>query len=324
MREELLDLYFDAFPRDNEAYARLFIERARADNIVTYREGGRLLSAGYIVDKRARFGKEEIGLPYLSAVATRREHRGKGYAARIMQAAFDRLYARGESLTALYPFNHEYYLRYGYANASFCGKRVVSGGRVFAHRPASRADIPAMAEVYRAFSAPYENCLLCGTDYFEALFLEVEADKNKIYLLEDGNGIFAYAVVENGEIVNYAARSMRLFLRAALFRGMAVRDFSLKRQAYIQMRILNPLRFLALDIYKKNFRRVRLSVTDPLLPQNTGVYLVTRRKREAFAVTRCDDGSAADLAYTIGGLSQAVFLGRGVFERRHMLFIDKY
>ena len=68
--DKLLQLYMDGFPSDSKEYAAYFISSVPEENIVTFEMDGKLVSACYIVKKRALLFDCNIEVDYLSAVST--------------------------------------------------------------------------------------------------------------------------------------------------------------------------------------------------------------------------------------------------------------
>jgi predicted acetyltransferase len=121
---ELKELYRDGFPEDNDGDVAAFFARVKPDCAAYVERDGRIVSAGYIMDKPAKLFGQVTKLPYLSALSTRTGCRGKGEIRAVIAMLFNRLYRRGDFVCALYPFSYGYYTRFGFCDISFCGERA--------------------------------------------------------------------------------------------------------------------------------------------------------------------------------------------------------
>ncbi len=121
---ELKELYRDGFPEDGEGDVDGFFARVKTENAVYLTENGKIISAGYVMDKPAVLFGQKTRIPYLSALSTLSAYRGQGKLKAVINGLFDKLYRRGDFACVLYPFNHDYYKRFGFCTVSFCGERA--------------------------------------------------------------------------------------------------------------------------------------------------------------------------------------------------------
>lgn len=322
LNRKLFVLYQDGFPKDSDGYVSYFVARQKIENILTYYADNKLISAGYIVPKKIYLAGELLPMSYLSAISTSSNYRGQGLASKIMQSAFDTLYDRGEVITALYPFNHEYYLRYGYANISHCVSRLISGGHNYLVRAAEKSDIPVMIEIYRNMAERFDGYIVCDEKYFEDMFSDAAIDSDKIYIVSDKHSPFAYVVVENGQITKYASTKFSKLIKTAFFKGMTIKDFAVRKKAYAQGRIINVKKFLSLNLYKDGFSEAIISVTDNEIDANTAVYKIVKTKNGKISVTNTTE--KPNYSYSVQHLLSRSLNGKDIFKKQKLLFIDKY
>lgn len=82
-------------------------------------EEGRLLSAMMQIPYSVRFQGETVKLAGIGGVVTDPVSRGEGCVRRLFEEGLPRLYREGSVFSALYPFSHRFYRKFGYEWATF-------------------------------------------------------------------------------------------------------------------------------------------------------------------------------------------------------------
>jgi len=240
---QLKALYREGFPEDNETAVEWFFSRMKDENIAYRIENGKIISAGYIIEKPAMlFGKKTI-LPFLTALATRKEYRGQGKIKLILDELFSRLRGRGHNFCALYPFNHEYYKRFGFCDVSFCADKTIGGGEVFKETLYSEPTEKLLSELVRletAFRKGFDNYLIFGKEEITAKFREFALDGVPLRAYSDESGIFAYCFAHNNKIYHYATSDVDKFSKCEQLKGHTYYDFRRTVRPFVQGYILHP------------------------------------------------------------------------------------
>lgn len=320
-RRELFSLYKDAFPYDSDDYANYFISSASDDDIVVACRDGKIVSAGYLVSKNASVFGENITLDYLSAVGTLSELRGRGIVAEVMKTAIEKIYVRKDPFVSLNPFNFEYYKRYGFVDASYCGKSLINGGSEYKTVKANYEDVPILMSLYEKYSHAFTFKGTANERYFSDLIDELAVDDESIWLVYDRETPFAYAAIDNGELTKYATDDLRRFKKINAFKGMSFCDFKLKKLVYTQMRVANVESFLSLPIYSDGIGSYEISVCDNLIVENNGKYRIDIAGKDR-AITKISYNN--DDAVDISDLAKSFFMGQYPFKKPDVLFMDKY
>jgi predicted acetyltransferase len=97
--------------------SRRWIERWGAPAFRVLRENGRPLASLKRIEMGQYFGARSVPMVGIAAVAVPPEERGRGAAARLMEATVRELHAEGVALSALYPATQALYRRSGYEQA---------------------------------------------------------------------------------------------------------------------------------------------------------------------------------------------------------------
>ncbi len=314
--EQLVKLYIDAFPSDGIKYAEHFVSKVNENNIVTLEDNGNLVSVAYIVEKTADFNDKFLPVSYLSAVSTITEKRGQGLIKSVIQKALLKVASRSVPLVALYPFSFEYYKRFGFINASYCGKNQIVGGIKQRFHIATREDIPFLIDIYGKFAKEFSLYQTTNEQYYIDLFSELDVDGGRIYL---SDACDFYAVVEGGEISRYAYTNKEKFISFDELKGYKFSDFTENDTPYIQMRIASINDFLSLDLYQNDGEYI-FSVYDDMIEENCGNFLVVKKKGNIIV----DKTSNTNTVQSISSLLQSFLSGYAPFKKVKTMFMDKY
>lgn len=319
--ERLLAIYLDGFPEDGEAYARYFLSNMPAENVFVGRERGEIVSAGYLVPKRAELFGAAATVGYLSALATLRESRGKGIIGGVIGDILREAGRRGYPLVALSPFDGDYYRRYGFSDGVTARRTTVAGGREYRLKRAERADIPEIVALYEEMTRGCEIRQLFGPSEAAALMEELDVDASAAFLVMSGNRAFAFATVEHGEITHLFTPERDKFDKVAAFTSL--RYFATgEGEPFIQLRAANAQALLSLPVYREGVRETALCIRDDIIAANNGCYRVTvgRGKIDCKAA----DERECEFTFRAEKLVGAILGGKGPFAGGRAFFTDRY
>lgn len=273
----------------------------------------------------------------IGAVSTLPEYRSTGAVRAMFKEILPHARKCGQIISALYPFNHAFYRKFGYETACFANRyefpvslleNYRHAGWVKMWNPGEATDY--FTQVYSEFSKNYNLAFLRDdklmADTVRGVYYK---DRRFCYLIGDTeNGPTAYVVFDDisengGHIIDVAdsawtsphgLRSLLGFLarftadyekiRISLPTNLnlhslvsAPYDIKTETQCGYMVRILDIPKALALMPRPES--PFTLSVTDDIIPENTGTYIITSE-----GVTRTD--SAPNIELTIQTLSQLV------------------
>ena len=313
---ELKDIYGKGFAEDTKAYTDFFFEKyVKPENIVTYKEYGKIISAGYIIEKPAiMFGKETV-FPYVTALSTLPEYRGKGKIKSVLLKAFEILHKRGYAYFGLHPFDYDYYKRFGLGNISYACHSTITGGQKYTVVDYSERYFDTVKRIYDQMSSKFYNRLLLTKDTFALKIGEYAADGISCKLLFDDGQCFAFAFVDKNNIDYYATTDSGKFSRAEYFKGYSYCDFSRPDSPYLQGRVIDVKKAVK-QYYSENppHKELRFRVTDGLIEENN-ICVSVKIKDGKVVMTDCD---FAENTYGIGEFTE------NFFNNVKNFFPDKY
>ncbi len=155
-RQELKEIYHACFPGDPDSFWDFELDcRMEPDNILIYREQGRILSTVQLLPEHLTLNGTAYPVQYIYAAATLPEAQGRGLMGFLLRYAHDLARERGQRFSVLITQNDglfDFYARFGYRD---CGKlgclpascQANAVGKV---RQAQPGDLPKMLELYRA------------------------------------------------------------------------------------------------------------------------------------------------------------------------------
>lgn len=154
-REELKEVYHACFPGDPDSFWDFELDcRMQADNILVYREQGRIISTVQVLPEQLVVNGKNYPVQYIYAAATLPEAQGRGLMGAMLHYAHDLARERGQRFSVLITQNDtlfDFYSKFGYRD---CGKlgcisATKGSGINGVLRSAVPEDIPAMLELYR-------------------------------------------------------------------------------------------------------------------------------------------------------------------------------
>ncbi len=321
--KELKELYKDGFDDSKEFIDYFFSNCITEDNVLLKKENGKIISAGYVIEKPAFFLGRKTLLPYFSALSTLKDYRGKGHIASIIDEGFKKLYDRGYAFCVLHPFNREYYKRYSFADINSYSESVIDGGTRFKSRLAGEDDYSAIIDIYEEYisSIGFDNYLKLNPHNLCLKFSEFASDGIVCTILS-AHEDFAFAFCDKNRILFYAAKDMKLFNSAENFKGLIYEDFTKTDKHYLQGRIINVKKMLQTYPYKKDLDlSVKLRIIDAQIKDNN-IITQLNIKNGVAALQPC---KTSDFVFTVGELCQKMFDGGSpLFTRQKSFFADKY
>ncbi|MBR4080248.1 MAG: GNAT family N-acetyltransferase [Clostridia bacterium] len=303
-------------------------------------EDGRLLSAMMQIPYDVRFEGETVKLLGIGGVVTDPCARREGAVRRLFEEGLPRLYAEGYVFSALYPFSHRFYRKFGYETAEFWRSAELP-------RASLRADLKAADEIVRVL--PDGDGGGMG-----AVYAEYAADKHLAVLRDEAMWAdlrrgtpwadlkYAYVMKKAGRPVAYWIGTMKkegwhttltlqdfawncpegLEAIFAMIRGMNEVEYVVLRvqggfdpRVLVEepydvtwrgpcdgmLRVMNVERALVLLPAPPLPGTLHIRVTDEQIPQNNGTFALNC-DGYGLSVTREED-AAADMMCDIRGLA---------------------
>lgn len=312
-------------------------------------EDGTLHSAMMQIPYDVRFAGKTVKLVGIGGVVTDPSSRGQRGVRRLFEEGLPRLYREGCVFSALYPFSHRFYRKFGYASAEFWRDNEFSRTSIRADlrqadeiiRVLPEEDDRGMRAIYEAWAANRTLAVLRDDQMWKEMRRGTPWDSLKhAYVLRIGGESVAYWIgtmhkAGRSCTVNLAdaAWTTREGMEAifAMLRGMnevenvRVRmmggfdprhiveepyDVSVRGVCDAMVRVVNAERALSLLPAPRAAGRLCIGVKDEQIPANCGTFILCC-DGERLAVHR-DDGACPDITCSIHGLA-ALVLGRASF-----------
>lgn len=323
--------------------------------IGVFAEDGRLLSAMMQIPYNVRFGNQTVKLLGIGGVVTDPAHRGEGGVRRMFEEGLPRLYREGYVFSALYPFSHRFYRKFGYETAEFwrnvefprssLRRDLAMAGEILRVLP--EGEDCGMRDIYERYAADKHLPVLRTEEMWRDLRRGTPWDSLKhAYVMKISGKPVAYWIgTMNKEgwrctlTIQDLAWTCREGLEAvfAMLRVMnEVEDIRMRAQggfdprmlveeAYdVQwkgpgdgmLRVMNVERALVLLAPPPLPGTLRICVTDGQIPENNGCFELSC-DGYSLSVTRKKD-APADVRCDIRGLSQLMAGGHSFAEYAQM------
>jgi predicted acetyltransferase len=162
-------------------------------------EAGKLQAVIGIINFRSYFGSEAI-LPLggIAAVASLPASRGQGYAGACIDFALSQMRESGQVISALYPFQWDFYHRYGWDWVGALRQYTIPTAIIKPFpetesvREASESDHGAIQETYARHARHYRGSLV-RTDYqWNGILADTDSQYASVYVYEAERGIEGY------------------------------------------------------------------------------------------------------------------------------------
>lgn len=312
-------------------------------------DNGSLRSAMMQIPYEVRFANETVKLTGIGGVVTDPAHRGEGGVRQLFEEGLPRLYREGHVFSALYPFSHRFYRKFGYEPAEFWRNAVIPVGSL--RKDLHRADeilrvLPdgddcGMRWIYEQYAADKDFAVVRDEDMWRELrkgapweqlkhaYVIRIAGKPVAYWIgvmskEDWRGVltlkdFAWTCREGLEAIFAMLRGMneveeiRVHVQGGFDPRMLVDepyDIQWKEPCDGMLRVLNVARALVLLPAPPLPGTLRIAVTDEQIPENNGCFALNCDGYNLSVA--CEESAEPDLRCDIRGLT-ALIVGRQTF-----------
>ena len=177
MKDEAFSLYKRCFPEDSDAVTDVvFSERLFGAERREKRVDGELVSVLWLVEKKLYFCGKIIPVYHVVGLCTAPECRNKGYAKALLSETLSSL--SGIPIVTLYPFDHAFYEKLGFAAVSFDDDPPSDAEK-------TSVDADLLVDLYRDFCQGLDYYYIRNKDDF-SFYKAVNAPFGQNYALLDG------------------------------------------------------------------------------------------------------------------------------------------
>lgn len=353
-----MKIWQECFPDDSAKWRRMFFDAAYVDDealTVSDPETGATVSSLLLLPYSMTFQGRTPGVAYIYGAGTLRKFRARGHMGRLMRLALQEAADRGDTFAALIPASEtlrRYYQRFGFSTVFFSRPERYTSVHRF-EVEGDYVELPADSpELFGAFERMMGERTCC-MQHTRAQFLTLMDDARLC-----SHGFAAVARADTGEpaamvwaVPEVASDVLRVrellstdsdaanAALTALQRLMPQRPLTLMSRPHDaamggnlipggMARVVNAESALEAVAANNPKARLRVRLSDPLLPENSGVY--TLRNGELLVSDTLPAGVTADLDITPEVLTSLLFSSQPIAavtglpaERPHMsLMLD--
>ncbi len=304
-KDDIQKIWRECFPADSAQWRRMFFDAVYIDEealTINDSETGSAVSSLLLLSYSMTFQGRSVGLGYIYGAGTLRKYRARGYMSRLMRQALREASDRGDTFAALIPASNSlrrYYSRFGFSTVFYSRPERYTAIHRFPYE-GDYVEVDASdPRLYEAFERMM-SARPCCVQHSRAQFLTLMDDAR----LSD-YGFAAVARRDSGEIaamvwaapeVASSTLSVRELLAesddaanavlSALRRQMPDRPLTLLCRPQNgalggglipggMARVVNVEAALRAVAENNPSVSLTLRVSDPLLPENTGVYTIS-------------------------------------------------
>lgn len=322
IKYQLMQLYKLSFDDCQDYIDYFFSFKTSIDKTVYLMQDKRIVSALHLVDKTVKIRGTDIYCPYIVAASTLQELRGNKLMERVMFNTFDKLYAEGTSITALYPVSRTYYLKYGFINSTFIDKLTICNIDNNAKTVTATAEL--MKSIYDKHIIKYNLYTLRTLNDFRNYLLEWASGGAAVEIYSYNKNKIWVAFKDNE--IEEVFGDISVLSRVTKFNNIQV-DVEGDTQAFVQSRIINPIKLLN-EINYDNDGQMCFNIIDSFYPiNNCTVNLnVTNGKGSCIKIDKPSDINIdiSLLSKAICGVNEDYGIFSQVLKPKYNFCLDKY
>lgn len=269
MIDDLKRLYSVCFDDCKEYVDYFFKHKYSRNNTVIALSDNRIISMLFLITKKISLGNSVISCPYIVGACTHSDFRKQGIMRSLIYDTIEKLRTRGSSISALYPFSHDFYRQFGFVTVSrMSGQEINSASNQdMAYRKATAEDADLLLSLYKK-EVSQDIRLVRNRLNFINKINEVNTTGQTAMFYYKGI-LTGYAMYDEEEIIESVGHG---FEAAEELRGRNYYQQDDKGEEYLMMRINNPYKLLAQLQYPVAEASVKISLTDSFYPDNSSVF----------------------------------------------------
>jgi predicted acetyltransferase len=202
--EQVTALFNNAY-RIGMTMAQGWTENLPPEETIAVVEKERVASFVRMNRYRVWVGGGEMGMGGIGAVSTWADLQGKGYAGKLMRESVRIMRERGDAVSALYPFSHRYYGKFGWASM---GERIIYTDtrqdnlmpyeeRALVRRCLGEEDIERLDTAYCTYALRFNGMVVRTRENWSRRLKHLMDEKGQAYLIENDGKPIGYFFCEN-------------------------------------------------------------------------------------------------------------------------------
>lgn len=296
--KEVFDLsqYAFQYKLDKEAYLKK-VKEAENHEIYAYYVQEELAGKMHLIPLEVYLNNQEIKMGGISAVATWPEYAGRQIASKLMTYLLQKMYKEDYLVSYLHPYHIGFYRRFGFELAF---EKRVSTIKIDLFKATKchasfdrKAKIADLNEIYKVYISRFEGGLIRDQAWWqqrvlkdeekiiirtedEAAYLLYEIKHNKMSIKELAythtnvlNAVINFiskhaSMVDDVELVSPNSHPIKHYLMNPKYQEVV--------EPYFMARIINVGLFLERFLINKNFKEIRLKISDDLIEENNQIF----------------------------------------------------
>ncbi len=192
-------LWDETFKEDTSTWRDWYFNYIyKPENAILIYKDNMLASMSHFNPYNMMLNGKEINASALAGIATHKDMRYKGYAGELINEGLKLMKNRGDAFSFLYPFNYDFYRKYGY---ELCYENKFYIAESFKPNEITlfETDINSFAKeaerLYSEYTSTLNGYIKRDRQYFITKLKEHFADSNKAFLIGMNNKVSGYAFV---------------------------------------------------------------------------------------------------------------------------------
>ena len=299
-KQNLINLYQMSFD-DGIEYVNYFFDNFyKQKNCINIYKNGKCVSALHLVDKKISFLGKSYKCPYIFAASTLKEFQNKGYFGKVLQKSLKKLYKRKVSLCALYPFEHSFYQKFGFATICYVKNAVLNFyGEEIAPPSHSSFSVQYLLKIYNNYFKDFDVSIIRDIKEMQKKVDECLICGGKICFFE--NSYILYDKAGSETVLN---SDIKLLNRIPDLNNLTVQTYSRNFDVpYTMTRIVNAKKLLKSIPYNCSDNSIKLKINDDFLKSNDVTLEIFIKEKKA-RVKECKE---FDEKISISDLTKLVF-----------------
>lgn len=286
-------IFRESFKVDT-AWADWFLSRvARNDDLITIKVDGLTVSGALVAPYKMEFHGRRMPVSYINSVATARKYRGRGLATEVMLKALQVSAERGDAFSVLIPATRRlffFYDTYGFATVFYIDEQRYTSLHEFENTAGFESVEPSW-ELFHSLEQARRGAVVHNQDDFENILTDLALSDGTVLAVSNGEGRHAMIFFETREsevhvldllatddvAAEAALNRMRLESpeKSVIVRAVpAAREAELRSRAMARIVNVGAVLTQLAEAHPEVDQVIK--VTDRLLPQNSGIYVLRR------------------------------------------------
>lgn len=296
---QLKELYIEAFPEDEGAYADWFFGQINYHQTEYLECEQRIIASCYIIPHQLKYYNTYFDSPLLVGIATKKEFQHQGYCHLLLKKTMINLAKLNIPLVYLYPVNHHFYEQFGF---SLMNNLPVFTTNFDTYTPIP-LDIEKIKSIYQNKFTQSVIALERTKENWDTLFQKIDAYQGKTILYEDASHHLGYVIWDK----DYKHIEECVFERD---------NFQHYEQG-MMARILDFKSFLLHMPFPTITKHYYFKLTDSFLPHNEGIFHLYLENGKPLLET----STHYDEIVSIEEFTKALFIGNSQIRDNSLLYL---